>query len=70
MKNLLIALVVLIFASSMYAQITFEKWYVGTSSDGGYSVAQISEGGYIIAGWTQSYGAGGSDIYLIKISLR
>jgi len=68
-KHLLIVLAlfgVLIFVSPMYAQITFERWYGGTSSDEGYSVAQTSDGGYIVAGRTISFGAGFGDVYLIK----
>ncbi len=43
------------------------KTYGGTEDDGGVSVQQTSDGGYIIGGNTKSYGEGESDVYLIKI---
>jgi hypothetical protein len=61
--SLLVSLLVFSFAD---AQITFEKWYGGTAYDWGYSVQQTTDGGYIITGWSDSYGAGEVDIYLIK----
>jgi hypothetical protein len=42
----------------------------GTSYDIGNSVQQTADGGFIIAGWTMSYGAGGYDVYLIKTNGR
>lgn len=38
----------------------------GANDDYGQSVRQTTGGGYIVSGWTESYGAGGSDVYLIK----
>jgi uncharacterized delta-60 repeat protein len=46
--------------------LQWAKTYRGTDWDEAYSVQQTSDGGYIVAGWTSSFGAGGSDIFLIK----
>ncbi len=51
------------------ANLVWEKQYGGAGEDAGRSIAKASDGNYILLGWTESFGAGGRDMYVVKVDL-
>jgi hypothetical protein len=45
----------------------FAKAIGGSSDDVAYSIIQSSDGGYVVAGYTLSFGAGSADFYVVKL---
>jgi hypothetical protein len=46
--------------------VQWSNTYGGAGDDTAYSVIQTNDGGYALAGYTTSFGAGGSDFYFVK----
>ena len=39
----------------------------GANADDAYSIIQTIDGGYVVAGWTNSFGSSAYDIYVVKL---
>lgn len=48
--------------------VEWSKLYGGSQTDIGKSIQQTSDGGYFVVGSTNSFGAGGYDVYAIKLA--
>ncbi len=47
-------------------QIEWNETYGGSGEEGGRSISQTEDGGFVIAGWTESYGPGIGNFWLIR----
>jgi uncharacterized delta-60 repeat protein len=47
--------------------IQWQKTYGGRADDQPHSIQQTSDGGYVVAGWTSSFGAGDWDFWVLKL---
>lgn len=49
------------------AQPYWARTYGGINVDDAYAIQQTADGGYVVAGYTESYGAGDEDLWLLKL---
>jgi uncharacterized delta-60 repeat protein/uncharacterized repeat protein (TIGR02543 family) len=54
-------------AAANFFLTTWAKSYGGTNQDQAYSIQQTSDGGYIVAGRTSSFGAGYDNFWVLKL---
>jgi hypothetical protein len=57
---------VFVLTSSALAQTGWWRTYGGANDEDAFSVQQTSDSGYVVAGYTGSFGAFDGDVYLIK----
>jgi len=50
-----------------HGNLQWTKTIGGPASEEGNSLIQTADGGYAIAGYTKSFGAGGDDVYVVKL---
>jgi predicted secreted protein len=67
--GILIVFSTLIFASEIIKEIvlTWDRTYGGSGDDVALSLIQTTDGGYAVAGGTDSKGSGGKDFWVIKL---
>ena len=63
-----LSLLTILLVRPAFSQQRWERNYGGTGADYGYSVKQTQDGGYIVAGWTASFG-NSFQVYLIKTNV-
>lgn len=57
-----------IFKLASDGTIEWQRTYGGIESETAYSTQQTSDGGYIVLGETESFGAGNGDIWILKLT--
>ncbi len=50
--------------------LEWQKTYGGSGSDKGVFLIPAEEGGYLMCGYTQSYGSGGYDAWLVRVNMK
>ena len=58
---------VILINSDSNLDVRWQKYYGGTGFDVANSICRFSDGTYVISGYTESFGAGQDDFYLIRV---
>lgn len=66
MKKLSFLISILLIVQLVNAQIPFQKCFGGTNTNSGNSIQQTNDNGYVAVGYTEAFGAGAFDVFVIK----
>lgn len=58
---------VLVLKLDSSGAISWRKKFAGESSEVAYAVRETTDAGFILAGWTKSFGAGNDDVLVLKL---
>ena len=64
-RLVLCVLLVMVFAGTGFSQLIWQRAYGGAGWEQGHCVDQTTDGGYVVVGFTNSFGDG-FQIYLVK----
>jgi len=71
MKKIFYVFLILIFQSLILnAQTQWQETFGGTSNDWAHSIIKTTDGGYVVAGKTVSFGAGDYNVYIVKLNFN
>ena len=57
----------ILYKTDAAGNLEWNMTYGGTGKENGYALLQTSDGGYLLTGNTDSFGAGGTDIWVVKV---
>ncbi|MCH8318611.1 MAG: T9SS type A sorting domain-containing protein [Bacteroidetes bacterium] len=57
---------IVLLKTDSIGNLEWVKAFGGTNNEKGFSVKQTADGGYIVTGYTTSFGVSGEDVYLIR----
>jgi len=61
-----LTILLIIISGISFSQITFEKWYGGNNYEEANAVVETDDGGFIVVGFTETFGSGSRDFYVIR----
>ncbi|MGB3016525.1 MAG: T9SS type A sorting domain-containing protein, partial [Ignavibacteria bacterium] len=59
-----------VMQTNSFGDSVWSRRFGGSSDDRGWAIETLNDGSIVAAGWVHSFGAGGGDVYLLKLSMK